>query len=144
MNVVSLQSPIDDSKAVSLHVHEVDFESILKNVGCVNDLEPTDDDWDFLDPEPPTGLSSRLPVSPRFLPQVLPVSSWAKKSSVKKAWSKSKELFIKKLGRRKASPKLSDKLVPERDEGVRWYEALFSKPPKPAATRKPPQFTEDT
>ena len=31
---------------------------------------------------------------------------------------------------------LSDKLAPERDDEPKWHDVLFSKPPKPATTRK--------
>lgn len=119
-----------------------DFENILKNTGCANDPEPVDDDWDVLNPQSPTDLLASHPVSPSSPPQAPPASPRSKKSSVGKAWSKSRKLFMK-FGRRQALPKLSDKLVPEHGE-VRWYESLFSKPQKPTAARKYPYLTVDT
>jgi hypothetical protein len=153
--VDSLKFPGDDSEGASLHSedaslhsedaslhdHEANSEDTLNNIGCVN--EPTDDDWDILDPESPTGLSLRHPISPPSSPRVPPAVIWPTKGSVRKVWSKSKKLFMEKFGRKQTTPKLSDKLVPERDE-VKWYEALFSKPQKSAATRKPSHPAADT
>jgi len=53
-------------------------------------------------------------------------------------WSKLKKLFMRKFGGdgNQPPPKLSDKLVPERDDEVEWHDSPFSKPPKPAKTRK--------
>lgn len=54
-----------------------------------------------------------------------------KKSRVVRAWDKLKELFTKRLGGEdQVPPRLSDKLVPERDDEVKWYESLFSMPAK--------------
>jgi hypothetical protein len=50
---------------------------------------------------------------------------------------------MKKFGMKQTSPRLSDKLVPEHDE-VRWYEALFSKPPKSVSSKKHGYFTPET
>jgi hypothetical protein len=53
--------------------------------------------------------------------------------------------FMKKFGGRdQQPPRLSDKLVPERDDEVKWYETLFPKPQKSAATRKQAQSTTRT
>ena len=62
-----------------------------------------------------------------------------KQSGVGKVWNKLKKLkklFAMKFGGDQQRPKLSDKLVPERDDEVKWHEPLFSKPPKSAKTRK--------
>ena len=131
-NVFSPEFSIDGPEDGSIRDHEVNGN--LNNNGCVNGPDSADNDWDFLDPESPTNLSSCLPTPSPSPPRVPPVSPWLKKSGVGKAWSRSRKLFMKKFGRRGAAPKLSDKLVPERDE-VKWYEALFSKPQKSPATR---------
>ena len=142
-NVRSLNLPGADSEDVSLHGHEVNLEDIPNSIGGVNGPEQADDDWDFLDPGSPTELPSRRSLSPPSPPKIPHVTPWPTKSSVQKVWSKSKKLFTEKFGRRQSAPKLSDKLVPERDE-VRWYEALFSKPPKSVSVRKYSYFTVDT
>jgi len=58
------------------------------------------------------------------------------KSGVGKAWSKLKKLFMRKFRGDGGAPKLSDRLAPERDDEVKWYDSLFPKPPGPAKTRK--------
>ena len=81
-----------------------------------------------------------------FLPQILPSHQSTsthqrtkkQKSGVGKVWSKLKKLFMRKFGGdgNQPPPKLSDKLVPERDDEVKWHDSPFSKPQKPAKTRK--------
>lgn len=83
---------------------------------------------------PPAHLSPPLttPPSPPPIPRV-------PKGAVGRVWDKLKRLFKERFGGDdQAPPKLSDKLVPERDDEVRWYESLFPfpKPTKPAKTRK--------
>ena len=83
------------------------------------------------------------PRSPHFLsphpPQSSPMHSQPKKEKKKKrrsvgrVWEKLKGLFT---GEDQQPTKLSDKLVPESDDEVRWYGFLFPKPPKPTKTRK--------
>lgn len=81
-------------------------------------------------------LSTTPPSSPPIL-QGSPAHQRMKKSGLGRAWNKLKRLFKEKFGGDdQAPPKLSDKLVPERDDEVRWYESLFPKPTKPAKTRK--------
>ena len=83
----------------------------------------------------------RPPPSPLLPPQSPTVPPRTKKqSSVGKAWHKFKKVLAKKFGGGDQSPpKLSDKLAPERDDEVKWFETLFPKSPKPqkpAKTRK--------
>ena len=131
-----------DSEDASLQGQEVNSEDTPNNAGSVNGPEPVEDDWDFLDPGLPTGLSSRQPLSLPSPPQVPPAAPRPTKTSVRGVWSRSKKLFMEKFGRRQTTPKLSDRLVPERDE-VRWFGALFPKPQKSAAGRKCSHFTVD-
>lgn len=56
-----------------------------------------------------------------------------KKSTVNKTWNKLKKFTKKLLGRDRAAPKLSDNMVPERDDRVGQYGPLFL---EPAMTRK--------
>jgi len=58
------------------------------------------------------------------------------KSGVGKAWSKLKKLFMKKFGGGgdQQPLKLSDRLVPERDDEVKWHDLPFLKLSKPAKT----------
>ena len=51
-------------------------------------------------------------------------------------WNKLKKLLTGKSEEGQPPPKLSDKLAPERDDEVKWYESLFPKPQKSAKTRK--------
>ena len=120
---------MDGSGSVSHHGHEVDFEGILKSASCTNGLEPVDDGWDVVDRESPT-LSSRPSTSPPVPPRVPHTSPQTKNGGMNKAWGRCKKLLMKKFGRKQVSPKLSDKLVPERGE-VKWYETLFSGPRGP-------------
>jgi len=79
----------------------------------------------------PSTLLPSTPLPP--LPPLIPPRT-KKKSTVSRAWNKLKKVLVKKFGGgNQAPPKLSDKLVPERDDGVGRYESLF---PKPAMTRK--------
>jgi len=59
------------------------------------------------------------------------------KSGLGKMWSGLKK-FMRKFGGdgNQSPPKLSDKLVPERDDEVKWKDSPFSEPRKPAKTRK--------
>lgn len=59
-----------------------------------------------------------------------------KKKGVGMVWNKLKKLLTGKSEEDQPPPKLSDKLSPERDDEVKWYESLFSKPQKSAKTRK--------
>lgn len=86
----------------------------------------------------PTSSTSRPPLPPLPPPisQAMPPRT-KKKSSMGNAWNRFKKLLMRKfLGGDRTQPKLSDRLVPERDDEVRWYETLFPKPPKPAKTGK--------
>jgi len=106
----------DDAEDATPGVLELNVDDILENIGHLVGSEPTADDWSVMDVDPPT-----------FSPPSLP-----KKRGMRKAWHESKKLFMKKFWRRKTPPKLSDKLVPEREE-VKWYAVLFSTSQKAAA-----------
>lgn len=91
--------------------------------GAKGDIARSRDSW-----SPLPSLSS---------PQYPTVPPRTKESRVGKVWNKFKKVLAKKFGGGdQPPPKLSDKLVPERDDEVRWYETLFTKPPKPAKARK--------
>ena len=62
-----------------------------------------------------------------------------KKSSAGKVWNKFKVFAKKFAGGDKPPPKLSNKLVPERDDEVRRHETLFTKALKPSNPAKPLQ-----
>lgn len=81
-------------------------------------------------PSPPSASTPRQ--VPLELPQTKEFLQKRKKKGVMKAWDKLKKLFTKKFGGDdEATPKLSDKILPDRDEDVKWYDLLFSKPAKP-------------
>lgn len=95
-----------------------------------------------LSPHPPSPYPpSPHPASPRS-PSPHPSQSSSmrppkkKKRGVGRAWKKLKGLFTHKFGGDEQPPKLSERLVPERDDEVRWYEFLFPKSPKHTKTRK--------
>lgn len=85
-------------------------------------------------PPPPASLSP-LPPIPLPHQRTSKHKKQKNKKGIAKLWNKLKELFAVFEGDQ-PSPKLSDKLVPESDDEVKRYECLFSKPPKPAKTRK--------
>ena len=75
----------------------------------------------------PQATPSSIPPPSPF--QDRPVLPRMKKSGVSRAWNEFKKLSVKMFGGGdKPPPKISDRLVPERDGGVRWYEALLSRP----------------
>ncbi|KAF9647910.1 hypothetical protein BDM02DRAFT_3243768, partial [Thelephora ganbajun] len=104
----------------------VNFDDILKEIDCFIGPEGAEPRQTVVQSQAhsPSHHHIPLPLSPA--PQVPPVLPRTKKGSVSKAWSKLKRLFTKKLGEEdQVPPKLSDRLVPERDD--KWYEPLFSK-----------------
>ena len=76
----------------------------------------------------PQATPSSIPLpSPSQGRPVLP--RMKKKSGVSRTWNEFKQLSVKMLGGGGTPPpNLSDRLVPERDGGVRWYETLLSRP----------------
>lgn len=125
----------DDGEDVTPGVFELNIDDILENIGHPVGPEPTADDWSVMDVDSST-LSSLSPPTPPFPPQqVPPVLPPTKEGrGVRKAWCESKNLFMKKFWRRKTPPKLSDKLVPEREE-VKWYAMLFPTSQKTTARK---------
>jgi hypothetical protein len=88
-----------------------------------------------------------VPLSPASLPPLPPTppppqstsmhqrTKKKKKNGVARVWNKLKKLFTKKFEGDQPPPNLSDKLSPERDDGVKGYASLFSEPQKPAKAR---------
>ena len=129
------------------------MNNILKGIDdTIGPEQPNDDPGGRDTPVPdeqlsPTTSSNVIPRGrTRSAPQILPshqITSTHQrikkpKSGVGKAWSKLRKLFMRKFGgyRGQPPPKLSDKLVPERDDEVKWHDSPFLKPPKPAKTSK--------
>lgn len=78
-------------------------------------------------PSPPSAPTPRQ--VPLEFPQTKEFLQTKEKKGVLKAWDKLKKLFMKKFaGKDEAPPKLSDKILPDRDEDVKWYDHLFSRP----------------
>ena len=88
-------------------------------------------------PPSPVSLSPLPPIPPPHQSTSMhqQTKRKKKKKGIAKFWNKLKELFAV-FGGDQPPPKLSDKLVPERDDEVRRYGSLFSKLPKPAETGK--------
>ena len=75
------------------------------------------------DVRPRAPLSPLLPIPPP-LPRGPPVLPRRRESIIGKAWNKYKKVLMKRfLGGDQSAPKLSDSLVPERDDDD-WYEVL--------------------
>jgi len=90
-------------------------------------------------PSLPRITTSPLPKSPSPspIPQSPSKSQRTKKqSTVGKVWERLKRWFTRKFEGEDPPPKLSDKLVPERDDKVKWYESLFSELPEPFKPKK--------
>ena len=84
---------------------------------------------------PPSPSPSPPPPPPPKRPQATPRPK--KKGGFIKALSKVKKMFAKKFGGGdQPPPNLSDRLAPEREDEVKWYDGLFSKPQKPTAPKK--------
>jgi len=119
-----------------------DLNDILKGIDDILGPEQPDDDPGGRDtPVPderssPTTSSNDIPRgAARSAPQILPSHQSTsthqrtkkQKSGVGKAWSKLKKLFMRKFGGDGDQPplKLSDKLVPEHDDEVKWHDSPF-------------------
>ena len=91
-----------------------------------------------ISPHPPSPyLPSPHPPSPRLSQSsLMRLQPKKKKRGIGRAWKKLKGLFMNKFEGDEQPPKLSDRLAPERDDEVRWYDFLFPKPPKPTKTRR--------
>lgn len=60
-----------------------------------------------------------------------------KKSVVNRMWGRLRKLFAKKFEKgNQATPNLSEKLAPDRDDEPQRHDALFSKPPKSTTKRR--------
>ena len=100
--------------------------------------------WNVVQPRarsysrPPT-VPPSPPPSPSPPPPPPPKRSQAtprpkKKGGFIKALNKVKEMFAKKFGGgNQPPPNLSDRLVPEREDEVKWYDGLFPKHRRPNA-----------
>ena len=89
-------------------------------------------------PHPPSPYlpSLHLPSPHPSQSSLIRLQPKKKKRGIGRAWKKLKGLFMNKFEGDEQPPKLSDRLAPERDDEVRWYDFLFPKPPKPTKTRR--------
>ena len=96
-------------------------------------------------PQSQASLPSPRPIHttpPPMFPHLSPIPQGPsmyrgtkQKNTTSKVWGKLKKLFTRKFEGGDPLPKLSDRLVPEHDDRVKWFE-LFSEPQDPAKTRK--------
>ena len=115
----------------------LDLDGILKDIDYFIKPDPVEDP----SVQPRASSSSRpppVPPSPSPSPKAPQVTPRAeKKGNSIKALSKLKKVAVKKFGGGdQPPPELSDRLVPERKDGAKWYDAVFSKLQKPTTTRK--------